>query len=749
MNLSIPNTWQTTKLSELAIFVLGGDWGKDADFESPDYATALCIRGAEFRNWNEDKGSTASLRKIKKSSLANRVLKDSDILVEISGGGPDQPVGRTVLIDKVALSHAPSLPKICTNFVRLLRTSDEIDSRFLNSYLTFFYASGEILDYQAGSNNLRNLKFNDYLGIDIPVPPLNEQHRIVARIEELFSELDKGIENLKTAQAQLKVYRQALLKHAFEGKLTAQWREQHRDELETAAALQQRIQQERAQRYQLQLADWQANGGSKPKAPKPLPPLTAKEVAELPELPEGWGWVTLAHIQSHEKYAVKAGPFGSALKKEFYVQDGYKIYGQEQVIRGDSEYGDYFIDECKYKELASCAIWPFDVLISLVGTIGKVLVLPDSAKPGIINPRLVKISLNLALYRPNFFKAYFESGFLRSLYANESQGTTMDILNLGMIQRLPYPLCSVTEQEKMLEILDERFSEVDQLDQTLTTSLQQAEALRQSILKRAFSGQLVAQDASDEPASVLLERIKAERATQATMAKPRKPKQAAADPAPEKSNVIPFPVRLPDISATDLHAGILARAYQHHEHAPKYLPYFGHVKAEKIAHLVEAHLGIDLEREPIKDAAGPNDYPHLKKVESRASKANWFDMRKKKDADAYELSKKHGFDALLLKTMKALGGRTEEVDALINLLLPLNSRQAEIVATLYAAWNNLLLQGQAPDDEAIVHEARENWHASKLNIERDKFFRGLQWMREKGLVPSGRGRYVGSKRQRD
>jgi type I restriction enzyme S subunit len=83
------------------------------------------------------------------------------------------------------------------------------------------------------------------------------------------------------------------------------------------------------------------------------------------------------------------------------------------------------------------------------------------------------------------------------------------------------------------------------------------------------------------------------------------------------------------------------------------------------------------------------------------------------------------------------------------LLLPLNSRQAEIVATLYAAWNNLLLQGQTPDDEAIVHEARANWHASKLKIERDKFFRGLQWMREKGLVPSGKGRYVGSKRQRD
>ena len=397
------------------------------------------------------------------------------------------------------------------DLMRLRPNPAIINSKFLLHAINSVVVQNQFKEITKGTTRQR-VNLSIVRAISIELPPLNEQHRIVAKIEELFSELDKGIENLKTAQAQLKVYRQALLKHAFEGKLTAQWREQHRDQLETAA-LQQRIQQERAQRHQQQLADWEAGGkqGSKPKAPKSLPPLTAEELAELPELPEGWGWVTLAHIQSHENYAVKAGPFGSALKKEFYVRDGYKIYGQEQVIRGDSEYGDYFIDESKYKELASCAIRPFDVLISLVGTIGKVLVLPDSAKPGIINPRLVKISLNLAFYRPSFFKAYFESGFLRSLYANESQGTTMDILNLGMIQRLPYPLCSIAEQEKILEILDERFSEVDQLELTLTTSLQQAEALRQSILKRAFSGQLVPQDPHDEPATVLLERIRVER----------------------------------------------------------------------------------------------------------------------------------------------------------------------------------------------------------------------------------------------
>ena len=139
------------------------------------------------------------------------------------------------------------------------------------------------------------------------------------------------------------------------------------------------------------------------------------------------------------------------------------------------------------------------------------LVLPERAAPGIINPRLVKISLNRGAYLPAFFKAYFESGFLRSLYATESQGTTMDILNLGMIQGLPYPLCSLEEQQEILSELESKLSEADQLDQTLATALQQADALRQSILKKAFHGQLVKQAKNEEPATALLERIRAER----------------------------------------------------------------------------------------------------------------------------------------------------------------------------------------------------------------------------------------------
>lgn len=509
MNLSIPETWQTTKLAELAIYVLGGDWGKDVGFESPDYTTALCIRGAEFRNWNEDKGSTASPRKIKNSSLANRVLKDGDILVEISGGGPDQPVGRTVLIDKAALSHAPEVPKICTNFVRLLRTADEIDSRFLNSYLTFFYASGEIRDYQAGSNNLRNLKFNDYLGIYIPIPPLNEQHRIVAKIEELFSELDKGIENLKTARAQLKVYRQALLKHAFEGKLTAQWREQNREKLETAAALLRRIQQERTQRYQQQLADWQTNGGSKPKAPKPLPSLTAEELAELPELPEGWGWCKLGDFID----SIDAG-------KSFKCDEREPRANEIGVAKVSAvTWGEYDESESKTctdtsKENEAYLIRSGDFILSRANTIdlvGACVIARKVTKKIMLSDKTLRIKFDG--FSQEYFLQYLGSRIGRNQIMRLSTGNQESMRNIGQdrIRSIVVPICSGLEAEAVIETLAARLSEVDQLDQTITTSLQQAEALRQSILKKAFSGQLVPQDPHDEPASKLLERIRTER----------------------------------------------------------------------------------------------------------------------------------------------------------------------------------------------------------------------------------------------
>lgn len=273
-----------------------------------------------------------------------------------------------------------------------------------------------------------------YSKIRVSIPPIPEQERIVARIEDLFSQLDAGVETLKKTKAQLAVYRQAVLKEAFEGRLTQAFREE--------------------------------NG--------------------LPD----WKTISITQAIVQRKNALKAGPFGSALKKECYVPSGYKVYGQEQVIANNENIGNYYIDEEKYQELISCAIAPHDILISLVGTVGKVLVLSDNCLPGIVNPRLIKVTLDEKIMMPYFFKYYFESAYSKSLYKKKVHGATMDVLNMGMIKELPFPLCDIQEQGQVIKEIESRLSVCDSIEQTVDTALQQAEAMRQSILKDAFEGRL-------------------------------------------------------------------------------------------------------------------------------------------------------------------------------------------------------------------------------------------------------------------
>lgn len=370
---------------------------------------------------------------------------------------------------------------------------------------------------------------------DFPIPPFNEQHRIVAKIEELFSELDKGIENLKTARAQLKAYRQALLKHAFEGKLTAQWRAENKGKLESADALLKRIQQERAQRYQQQLADWERKspsipllqrgkttsaasipplekgglgGISKPKAPKLLPPLSAEELAELPELPEGWGWCKLGDFI----VSIDAG-------KSFKCDEREPLVNEIGVAKVSAvTWGEYDESESKTctdtaKENEAYLIRSGDFILSRANTIdlvGACVIAKKITKKIMLSDKTLRIVFEG--FQQEYFLQYLRSRIGRNQIMRLSTGNQESMRNIGQdrIRSIAVPICSREEAEAVIEILAARLSEVDQLDQTITTSLQQAEALRQSILKRAFSGQLVPQDPHDEPASVLLARIKAE-----------------------------------------------------------------------------------------------------------------------------------------------------------------------------------------------------------------------------------------------
>ena len=418
-----PN-WQIKKLGEVCVKVTKGG-------TPTTYGYSFTESGVNFikiENINNGKVNLKSIRNFISEEAhtyqKKSILEVNDLLFSIAG-----TIGEICLIKK------EYLPANTNQALAILRGYDE----FLTPQFLTYQLNSSISQYvksKARGGAMNNISLEDLKNVDLVIPPLETQQAIVSKIEELFSELDKGIEDLKTAQQQLKTYRQSVLKWAFEGKLT-------------------------------------------------------NENVKEGELPKGWEMVPITKIVEQNKHALKAGPFGSSLKKEFYVPKGYKIYGQEQVISDNPFLGDYYVNEEKYQELKSCQIKPFDILISLVGTVGKVLILPENCKEGIINPRLIKISLNRDVYLPKFFKSYFESSVVKLFYSSITKGTTMDVLNLGIIKTIPFPLPSIEEQQLIVQEIESRLSVADKMEESIAQSLQQAEALRQSILKKAFSGELV------------------------------------------------------------------------------------------------------------------------------------------------------------------------------------------------------------------------------------------------------------------
>ena len=533
MGTSIPHNWASTILEDIVLFALGGDWGKAPEHNETNYVDVRCIRASEIRGWDTDKGATAALRRIKNTSLDARKLIEGDILVEVSGGGPEQPVGRTVLIDKVALTRNPNTPKVCTNFFRLIRPATELNSTYINQYLQYFYRTGKIVDYQGGSNNLRNLKFNDYLGISIPVPPKDEQRRIVSKIEELFSELDKAIENLKIAREQLKVYRQVVLKHAFEGKLTQQWREENKDKLETTEQLLARITKEREARYQLEQSEWKAavraweSGGKTGKRPSKPKKAPSEKVEGLPHsgLPNVWVWQSLGNLNVD----VFDGPFGSNLKTSDYVDTGVRVIRLENI--GYLEFIDdkySYVTEEKYESIQRHTVHGGDLIFSSFISEGiRLAILPTSIDKAVNKADCFCVRLHGASVRNDYVAHYLSTRNAYKQIESEIHGIGRPRINTTQLKSFFIPLCGREEQDEIMARINAKLSLADNIAMAIDGELERCETLRQSILKRAFSGYLVEQNPGDEPASVLLERIKAEKSAVRKGGKKKKEEEAA------------------------------------------------------------------------------------------------------------------------------------------------------------------------------------------------------------------------------
>lgn len=319
----------------------------------------------------------------------------------------------------------------------------------------------------------------------LPIPPLPEQHRIVTKIEELLTQLDAGVASLKKVQAQLKRYRQAVLKAAFEGRLTEEWREVHKGEIEPANGLLQNIRK-------------------KPELIK----YSIIDSKSLPVLPEGWIWVKLGQLTDMSA--------GKAFLKSEYSENGVKLLQIANVSFGKIVWDviTYLPQEylTKYPELS---LRDGDMLIALNRPVLdgklKIGILKEKDSPSVLYQRVGRFDL----YNPEFrdYIFYFAQSPSFINYFNKSlQGIEIPFINKPVLLNAHVAFPPIKEQQIIVSEIERMFSICDEIEATITTSLRQAETLRKSILKRAFEGKLVPQDPNDEPASLLLERIKAARA---------------------------------------------------------------------------------------------------------------------------------------------------------------------------------------------------------------------------------------------
>ena len=351
-----------------------------------------------------------------------------------------------------------------------------------------------------------------------------QQSRIAARIEELLSDLDTGVAELTAAKKRLVQYRQSLLKSAVEGALTTEWRAKNSPR-ESGAQLLDRILRERRSRWEAkQLAKFAEQDKKPPKDwQKRYPEPVLPDTSDLPKLPDGWVWASLdmlGEIASGVAKGSKTGPDIEVREVPYLrvanVQRGFLDLSEVKTILATE------------RDIAELTLKNGDVLFNEGGDrdkLGRGWVWRNEVAGCIhqnhvfrMRPYLPEVLPELISHHGNTFgKTWFQNA--------GKQTTNLASINMTMLRMFPVPLGPADEQRELLTQLDVQIGQIIQQEQAVELGLKQSTAQRQNILRAAFAGELVPQDPSDEPASVLLERIRAERAERPKQLKARKTKQ--------------------------------------------------------------------------------------------------------------------------------------------------------------------------------------------------------------------------------
>lgn len=412
---------------------------------------------------------------------------------------------------------------------------------------------------------------------------------------------------------------------------------------------------------------------------------------DISQNPKGWAHERFSKLGTLDRGKSKHRPRNAS-----HLYGGKYPFIQTGDIANCVNYVRYHQQTYSEEGLDQSKLWPPETLcITIAANIAKTGILtypscfPDSVV-GFLPGENVKTEF--VQYWLSFLQANLERTAPESAQKN---------INLEILRNLDVPKPPFRLQERFAAIVHN----FEKLRLQQREAERQSEHLFQTLLHRAFTGGLVG------------------------VAKSRSVKRKPSVPAQKRTYSPGVFYRRAAIEAYVINA----------LRGDKYL---GRTKLEKIDHLIEYHCGIDLERYPVRDAAGPDDYPSRMKLEHLADKRNWFSAHDKKDGSIVRYLPKRGFVSAALKGAQEIGEKRNAVDNLLELMRPFDTKRCEIIATLYAAWNDFLLARKTPSDAEIVGDVLHNWRPEKQLIPERRWLRGLKWMRDNGLVPRGRGKPV-------
>ena len=333
-----------------------------------------------------------------------------------------------------------------------------------------------------------------------------------------------------------------------------------------------------------------------------------------------------------------------------------------------------------------------DLLLCVRGSTGVLSIASDELKGANVTRGIVPIRFDTSIIGQSFGYYLLSSNYVQAQIKEKTYGAALMQINIRDLKKIDVAFPKLDLQESLVEKISVLDADTKQLESIYQQKLKALNELKQSLLKKAFSGELT-------------------------------------------STII-------DTTSPECAANIIALAYHHHA-LKKRDKSFGHVKAQKTLHLMESIGGVDLGRFPIKDAAGPNDFPHMLKAKEWAMSTQFFEFQERTDGKGYIFKKGKHFDQLLAEAIISTKAYAGQLEKIIDLVIPMNKLEVEVFTTVHAAWNNLLLDGVDPDDEAIIREARENWHPDKVKISLARFRDSIRLIRNKGLVPDGSACRVG------